>query len=81
MKKTRIFPLKIKDIVYPRRLTEEFYSQEDLIKVVETIKNGDTTNVIIVKFSTNGYELVKGKIVLEAYKILDRKIIPACIQR
>lgn len=80
-KKMKIYPLKIEDISYPRRIIEDYYSQDELFEMIENVKNGDTSNIIIVKFSTNGYELVKGKIVLEAYRILNRKIIPAHIQR
>ena len=80
-KKLRIYPLRIEDIVYPRKNFNEFYSQDELITFVNRIKNGEEVNPIIVKFSSQGYELVKGSIILEAYKLLDKKIIPSYIQR
>lgn len=77
----KIYPLRIEDIVYPRKNFNEFYAQDELITFVNRIKNGEEVNPIIVKFSSQGYELVKGSVILEAYKLLDKKIIPACIQR
>ena len=80
-KKLRIYPLRIEDIVYPRKNFNEYYSQEELLVLVERIKSGEEVNPIIVKFSSQGYEIVKGSIILEAYKLLDKKIIHAYIQR
>ena len=80
-KKIKVYPLKIEDIVYPRKNFNEYYSQDELIALVNRIKNGEEVNPIIVKFSAQGYEIVKGSIILEAYKLLDKKIIPAYIQR
>lgn len=77
----KIYPLRIEDIVYPRKNFNEFYSQDELISLVKRIKNGEEVNPIIVKFSSQGYEIVKGSIIFEAYKLLDKKIIPAYIQR
>lgn len=79
--KTKVYPLKIEDIVYPKSNNIEYYSQDELLKLVDLIKSGDESNIITVKFSSQGYELVKGSIILEAYKILEKKIIPAYIQR
>lgn len=80
-KKLKVYPLKIEDIIYPRKNFNEFYSQDELLILVEKIKNGKEVTPIIVKFSSQGYEIVKGSIILEAYKLLHKKIIPAYIQR
>lgn len=80
-KKLRIYPLRIEDIVYPRKNLNEFYSQDELLILVDRIKNGEEVNPIVVKFSSQGYEIVKGNITLDAYKLLDKKIIPTYIQR
>ena len=79
--KLRIYPLRIEDIVYPKKNFNTFYSQEELLVLIEKIKKGEEINPIIVKFSSQGYEIVKGSIILEAYKLLDRKIIQAYIKR
>lgn len=80
-KKLKIYPLRIEDIVYPRKNFNEFYSQDELLILVEKIKNGEEVTPIIVKLSSQGYEIVKGSIILEAYMLLHKKIIPAYIQR
>ena len=80
-KKLKVYPLKIEDIIYPRKNFNVFYSQDELLILVEKIKNGKEVTPIIVKFSSQGYEIVKGSIILEAYKLLHKKIISAYIQR
>lgn len=78
---SKILPLKVESIFCPTMNFDEPYSHEELDIMVKKIQSDDKIEPIIVGLSSDGYRLIKGRIIFDAYRLLQRKIIYAVIQR
>ena len=79
-KKEKVFPLQKEDIKVIFPLNEKF----NLVEYENTMKRlneGKNTDPIVVTFCSEGYRLLKGLSIYQAYLRSGRKIIPAIIKR
>ena len=79
-KKDKIYPLQIEDIKVILPMSEEFdtVAYEDAMNRLSEEK---ATKPVTVTFCSEGYRLLKGLSIYQAYLRNGRKIIPAIIKR
>lgn len=79
-KKEKVYPLQIDDIKVILPMNEEFDLNE-YENAMNRLKERKSTEPVTVTFFSEGYRLLKGLGIYQAYLRNDRKIIPAIIKR
>lgn len=79
-KKVKVFPLQIENIKVILPMSEEF-NIDEYENAMKRLGERKDTEPIVVTFCSEGYQLIKGLSIYQAYLKNERKIIPAIIKR